>query len=76
MKQYKITSENILKDSSDDCYLSPDDPIHELKIAQYLGGLGAAERLANYKMGNSRRIQDREHGSITTSSQSRFRKLI
>lgn len=50
MKQYRITTENILKDSEDDCYLSPDDPIHELKIAQYLGGLGAAEKLAEYKM--------------------------
>jgi hypothetical protein len=48
MKQYKITSENINQDSPDDCYLDPTDPIHELKIVQYLGGLGAQERLAEY----------------------------
>lgn len=48
MKQYKITSDNILQNSTDDCYLSPDDPVHELKIAHNLGGLGSAEKLANY----------------------------
>lgn len=49
MKQYRITKDNILQDSPDDCYLAPEDPIHELKIASYLGGLGANERLAEYK---------------------------
>jgi hypothetical protein len=49
MKQYKIDSSNIPQDSNDDCYLAPDDPVHELKIAASLGGLGAAERLANYR---------------------------
>ena len=48
MKQYKITSDNILQNSDDDCYISPDDPIHELKIAHNMGGLGSAEKLANY----------------------------
>jgi hypothetical protein len=49
MKQYRIDSSNIPQDSADDCYLAPDDPIHELKIATSLGGLGAAERLADYR---------------------------
>ena len=49
MKQYRITSENISTDSPDDCYLSHDDPIHELKAASALGGLGAAERLIAYR---------------------------
>ena len=49
MKQYRITSDNILQDSPDDCYLSPDDPIQELKIASYLGGLGSEQRLQEYK---------------------------
>jgi hypothetical protein len=31
MKQYRITSENLNQDSGDDCYLAPEDPIHELK---------------------------------------------
>ena len=49
MKQYKITSQNIIYDMSDDCYLAPDDPIHELKIASYMGGLGSAYKLAAYR---------------------------
>jgi hypothetical protein len=50
MKQYKITSENILKDSEDDAYISPEDPINELKIVQYLAGLNSANRLHEYKL--------------------------
>ena len=49
MKQYRITSWDIPQDDLNDCYIAPDDPIHELKIAQSLGGLGANERLAEYK---------------------------
>lgn len=49
MKQFRITKSDILQDSPDDCYLSPDDPIHELKIASYLGGLGSEQRLQEYK---------------------------
>jgi hypothetical protein len=49
MKQYRITKADILQDSPDDCYLAPDDPIHELKIASYLGGLGSEARLQEYK---------------------------
>jgi hypothetical protein len=49
MKQYRITKADILQDSPDDCYLSPNDPIHELKIASYLGGLGSEARLQEYK---------------------------
>ena len=49
MKQYKIDSSNILQDSDDDCYLTPDDPIHELKIIQYLAGLGSQVRLQEYR---------------------------
>ena len=49
MKQFYITKENILQDSPDDCYLAPDDPIQELKISAYMGGLGAQTRLAEYR---------------------------
>jgi hypothetical protein len=49
MKQYKITTENIPKDSDNDCALSPTDPIHELKIIQYLAGLNGQARLQEYK---------------------------
>jgi hypothetical protein len=49
MKQYKITTDNIPQDSPDDAYLAPDDPIHELKIIQYLAGLGGQARLQEYR---------------------------
>lgn len=45
MKQYRITTEHLNQASDDDCYLAPDDPIHELKAVQYLAGLGADARL-------------------------------
>lgn len=45
MKQYRITSENLIQDSDNDCYLAPDDIAHELKILQHMGGLGALSRL-------------------------------
>jgi hypothetical protein len=48
MKQYYITKENIIQDNPNDCYLTPDDPIHELKIVSYMGGLNATERLHEY----------------------------
>jgi hypothetical protein len=50
MKQYKITSADILQDSQEDCYLDPNDPVHELKIASYLGGLGSSTRLEEYRL--------------------------
>jgi hypothetical protein len=49
MKQYNITSENLNQESSDDCYLDPSDPIHEIKSIQYLAGLGHTARLHEYK---------------------------
>jgi hypothetical protein len=45
MKQYRITSEHLNQASDDDCYLAPDDPIHELKAIQHLAGLGGEARL-------------------------------
>lgn len=49
MKQYRITTENIPQPGENDAVLSPNDPIHELKTIQYLAGLGANARLAEYK---------------------------
>ncbi len=54
MKQYRITTEHVNLDSSDDCVLTQDDPIQELKIAHYLDGLGSSERLAEYRLQMSR----------------------
>jgi hypothetical protein len=49
MKQYKITSTDLNQDSNEDCYLAPDDPIHELKALAGLGGLGGEARLHEYR---------------------------
>ena len=49
MKQYRITTKDINQDSPDDCYLAPDDPVHEIKRMQELGGLNAAARLHEYR---------------------------
>jgi len=64
MKQYRIDSSNIPQDSDDDCYLAPDDPVHELKIAASLGGLGAAERLAEYRAQQATSIVSSNKGQI------------
>jgi len=42
MKQYRITAENYTTEN--DCALSPDDPLHDMIAAQYMGGLNAAQR--------------------------------
>lgn len=49
MKEYRITTENLDKNSNDDAYLSPDDPINELKIIQYLGGINSQQKLTEYR---------------------------
>ena len=49
MKQYKITAQDLNQDSPDDCYLDPNDPIHEIKALAGLGGLGGQARLQEYK---------------------------
>lgn len=54
MKQYRITSDDIAPaNEQDDCVLPSDDPAHEIKRLQFLGGLGGEQRLAEYR--NSRR---------------------
>lgn len=54
MKQYKITAENIAPiDGPDDTYLAPDDPAHEIKRLQFLGGLGGEARLHEYRTHNN-----------------------
>jgi hypothetical protein len=67
MKQYYITQENIAQDSPDDCYLAPDDPAHQIKRLQFLGGLGGQARLAEY---NQQTAQSRlnQGGNITTTA--------
>ncbi len=52
MKQYRVTTEHLNQDSLDDCYLAPDDPIHELKAIQHLAGLGADANLHEMRGSN------------------------
>lgn len=56
MKQYKITSDNLNQDSTDDCYLAPNDPIHEIKVLQYLGGINGQNRLHEYRVNQGSNI--------------------
>ena len=65
MKQYRITSDNIPQDSPDDAYLAPDDPIHELKIVQYLAGLGSQARLQEY---NAHQTEINKGSNITVTA--------
>ena len=63
-KQYYITSDNILQDSPDDCYLAPEDPIQVLKIASHLGGLGSEQRLAEYNQSLKQPIMGSDKGRL------------
>jgi hypothetical protein len=69
MKQYRITSRDILPVEDNDCYLSPDDPLHDLMPAAMMGGLGSDEALAKYNrllkptvVGNNKGQIQREQG--------------
>ena len=65
-KQYRITSNNFREtDSSDDCYLSPDDPIREIKAMQQLAGLRNLASLHEYQGSNI---------SVTSAEKSRIQK--
>lgn len=48
MKQFRVTTADLNQTSDEDCYLAPDDPIHQLKGVSQMGGLGSAEALASY----------------------------
>lgn len=63
MKQYRITSEHLNQDSNEDCYLAPDDPVHELKALQHLAGLGASAKLHEMR-GSNISITGNENGRI------------
>jgi hypothetical protein len=66
MKQYRITTQDINQSSEDDCYLAPDDPIHELKALSGLGGLGGEARLHEYRasLGSNVSVTGNENGRI------------
>ena len=66
MKQYRITTQDLIQDSPDDCYLAPDDPIHEIKALAGLGGLGADARLHELRVnqGSNISVAGSENGRI------------
>jgi len=68
VKQYRITTEHLNQDSSDDCYLAPDDPINELKAIQHLAGLGSDARL------HALRVNQGSNISVTGSDKGRIQR--
>lgn len=64
MKQYRVTSADLNTTSEDDCVLSPDDPIHQLKGVSQLGGLGSEEALSQYRTLQLPSIQGSNKGQI------------
>lgn len=66
MKQYKITTKDLNQSSDEDCYLAPDDPIHELKALAGMGGLGGEARLHEYRanQGSNISVTGMEKGNL------------
>lgn len=76
MKQYRITTENIGKDSSEDAYLSPDDPINEIKVLQYLGGINSQQRLAEWRAETKETELQGSNISVTGTEKARLQKEL
>ena len=64
MHQYRITASDLVQQDDNDAYLAPDDPVHELMAAAAMGGLGAAERLAEYRSQQTPMIVGSNKGQI------------
>jgi hypothetical protein len=66
MKQYRITTQDLNQSADDDCYLDPNDPIHELKALAGLGGLGGEARLHEYRasLGSNISVTGDNNGEI------------
>ena len=58
-KEYHITTQNVNPVEDGDCHLEPTDPIHELKAASIMGGLGAKIRLSQYNDATQRATIDK-----------------
>lgn len=65
-REFRITSEafNNIAPTSDDCYLSPEDPIHQLKAASVMGGLGSRAALDEYNSLQRPTIVGSDKGTI------------
>lgn len=64
MRQVRITTANVTPASDDDCILSPDDPIHQLKAASTLGGLGSEAALQQYLSTMLPKIEGSDKGRV------------
>jgi len=64
MRQVRITTADLLASNENDCYLAPDDPIHEFKKISHLGGLGSSEVLARYNNLSLPKIHGSDKGKI------------
>ena len=62
--EYRITTDNILIGDESDCYIAPDDPFHQLKIAHQMGGLGSEQRLAEYRAAQLPQFQSKSTEQI------------
>jgi hypothetical protein len=63
MKQYRITTQDLIHQELDDCYLAPDDPVHDLIKTSSLGGIGSQEALAKY-LSRAPKIEGSDKGRI------------
>ena len=68
MKEYKITTQDLIQSAEDDCYLAPTDPIHELKALAGMGGLGGNARLHELRVNQGSNI------SVTGSNLGRIQR--
>jgi hypothetical protein len=64
MRQFKVTTSDLNHSSNDDCHLSPDDPIHQLKAVSQMGGLGSDTALQQYNSLMIPSIQGSDKGQV------------
>lgn len=74
MKQYRIKTENINQQDLDDAYLNPADPIQELKVLQYLGGINSAGRLCEYRESIKEKDLEGSNISVTGTEKARIQR--
>ena len=64
IKQFRVTTADLNPASENDCYLSPDDPIHQLMGVSQLGGLGSEAALAQYRQLQLPKVEGSDKGQI------------
>lgn len=64
MRQFKISTADLLPPADNDCYLAPEDPIWDLMPASQTGGLGSESLLAKYRAQSLPQITTVDKGKI------------